>query len=622
MKKIAKILIAISILLNIYVPVYAETDIVSGTFSSSSERLIESAEFVYDETEFVNDSYTYSHSIAKTSLRLAMSAFADTDSGYSKQYQNAYEFMKTMGYDSVLWNDEYTKKPTTDSIGVIAGNKKVTNNSESYTILAIAIRGGNYESEWGGNFNLGKEDLHQGFKIARDATLEFIKKYVKDNTITGNIKIWLTGYSRGAAVANLVGAYLDTNPGLFGKAVNFIPENLYTYCFGTPGCARNLSADKLYNNIFSIVNRNDFVPMIAMEEWGYGRYGKTYYLPSSETNEEYSVLEKNMLASYNKYVTDDYKITADSKKFAEYEYVLTISLLSLGISFRETDTGYYANMGEFLNATAYEMAYVFESPEKYADYGQKELMYYGDVVIGQNRLTEFIDIFRDEVIKRATPLNIVNTISNSESATVNTVMEKIARDSVLATFEKMGLDPQDGTAEVLVSFFINMLGENKLATLIGNSDILGEGHYPELCLAWLEVTDETHLTNKNGTFVIPRGITVLLNDSLIKFDQPPVIKDDRTLVPLRAIFEALGATVDWDGETQTVTSVRGDKEVKLSIGSNVLYVNSQAVELDVPAQLINDRTMVPVRAVAESFDCFVDWDGEQKTVIIEDKTVS
>ena len=167
-----------------------------------------------------------------------------------------------------------------------------------------------------------------------------------------------------------------------------------------------------------------------------------------------------------------------------------------------------------------------------------------------------------------------------------------------------------------------MLGENKLATLIGNSDILGEGHYPELCLAWLEVTDETHLTNKNGTFVIPRGITVLLNDSLIKFDQPPVIKDDRTLVPLRAIFEALGATVDWDGETQTVTSVRGDKEVKLSIGSNVLYVNSQAVELDVPAQLINDRTMVPVRAVAESFDCFVDWDGEQKTVIIEDKTVS
>ena len=622
MKKITNILIAIGILLNIYIPAYAESSVITGTFSSSSERLVEKADFVYDETEFEKDTYTYNHSIAKISVRLAMSAFGDTDSGYSKQYKNAYELMKAMGYKSILWNDEYTKKPTTDSIGVIAGNKKITRNDENYTLLAIAIRGGNYESEWGGNFNVGKNETHKGFEIARDTVVEFVKNYVKDNSITGNLKIWLTGYSRGAAVANLTGAYLDVTPEIFGKSVNFKPENLYTYCFETPGCVRNLSGDKLYNNIFNIVNRNDFVPMVAMEEWGYGRYGKTYYLPSPEMNEEYSGLEKDMQTVYNKYVTDEYKMTADPKKFVEYEYVLAVSLFSFSISLRETDTGYYSNMSEFLKATADELAYVFESPEKYAEKGQKELMYFGEAVIGKNRTTEFINIFKEEVIKRATPSNIMNIISSSGEATVNTVMEKIASDAVIATFEKMGLETQDNTTEVVVSFFISMLGENKLATLIGNSDILGEGHYPELCLAWLEVTDETHLTNKNGTFVIPRGITVLLNDSLIKFDQPPVIKDDRTLVPLRAIFEALGATVDWDGETQTVTSVRGDKEVKLSIGSNVLYVNSQAVELDVPAQLINDRTMVPVRAVAESFDCFVDWDGEQKTVIIEDRTVS
>ena len=622
MKKTINILIAVCVLLNIYISVYAEQNVISGTFSSSSERLVKPTEFMYDETEFANDGYTYSHLLAKTSLRLSMSAFADTFSGYTKQYNNVYEFMNTMGYNSITWNDEYTKKPTTDSIGVITGNKKITVNNQNYTILAIAIRGGNYESEWSGNFNVGKGELHQGFKIARDTVVGFVKNYIKDNSITGDIKIWLTGYSRGAAVANLTGAYLDANPGLFGETVNFRPENLYTYCFETPGCARNLSDDKLYNNIFSIVNRNDFVPMVAMEEWGYGRYGKTYYLPSPETNEEYDELEKNMQTAYNKYVTEAYKITADSKKFTEYEYVISLSLFSFGINIRESDAGHYDAMGEFLSATADELAYVFENPEKYADNGQKELMYFGDAVIGQNKLTEFINVFKEEVVKRATPSNIVNTINGSDEVTVNSVMEKIARDAVLATFEEMELEPKDGTAEVLVSFFVGMLGENKLATLIGNSDILGEGHYPELCLAWLDVTDATHLTNKNGTFVVPRGISVLLNGNLIRFDQPPVIKDDRTLVPLRAIFEALGATVDWDGTTQTVTSVRGDKKVVLTIGNDVLYVNSQEVKLDVPAQLISDRTMVPVRAVAESFDCFVDWDGESQTVIIEEKTVS
>ena len=116
---------------------------------------------------------------------------------------------------------------------------------------------------------------------------------------------------------------------------------------------------------------------------------------------------------------------------------------------------------------------------------------------------------------------------------------------------------------------------------------------------------------------IQREITVILDGSYIIFaDQKPVIKDDRTLIPLRAIFEALGATVDWDDETKTVVSEKGDVEISLTIGSDQLYVNGKAKTIDVPAQIINDRTMVPLRAVAESFGCKVDWVGETKTVII------
>lgn len=112
-------------------------------------------------------------------------------------------------------------------------------------------------------------------------------------------------------------------------------------------------------------------------------------------------------------------------------------------------------------------------------------------------------------------------------------------------------------------------------------------------------------------------ITVVIDGTKLEFpDQKPVIMSDRTLVPLRAIFEALGAEVDWDDETKTVLSKRDDTTISLTIGSDALFVNNVTKLIDVPAQIINDRTMVPIRAIAESFGCDVGWDGRTKTVII------
>ncbi len=115
-----------------------------------------------------------------------------------------------------------------------------------------------------------------------------------------------------------------------------------------------------------------------------------------------------------------------------------------------------------------------------------------------------------------------------------------------------------------------------------------------------------------------QDITVTVNGNAVSFDQPPIIQDSRTLVPLRAIFEAMGASVEWNGETKTVTANRGSDTVSLTIGSNTLYKNDETVTLDVPAQIVNDRTLVPARAVAESFGAFVDWNSETQTVIITD----
>lgn len=105
-------------------------------------------------------------------------------------------------------------------------------------------------------------------------------------------------------------------------------------------------------------------------------------------------------------------------------------------------------------------------------------------------------------------------------------------------------------------------------------------------------------------------ITVYVDKEEIVFDQAPIIQNDRTLVPMRKIFEAMDATVTWEESAQTITSQRGSDVVLMIIGQNQVYKNGKVVyTMDVPAQIINDRTMVPLRAVAEAFDAEVAWDG-------------
>ena len=115
------------------------------------------------------------------------------------------------------------------------------------------------------------------------------------------------------------------------------------------------------------------------------------------------------------------------------------------------------------------------------------------------------------------------------------------------------------------------------------------------------------------------GITVLYNGTRISFHsygQNPALINSRTLVPLRSIFEAMGADVEWDGTTRTATAKRDGVTVKIQIGANEIYKNGSAISVDVPAQLLNSRTMVPARVIAEAFGADVKWNANGKTVLI------
>ena len=113
-----------------------------------------------------------------------------------------------------------------------------------------------------------------------------------------------------------------------------------------------------------------------------------------------------------------------------------------------------------------------------------------------------------------------------------------------------------------------------------------------------------------------KQITVLLDNQKITFEQPPIVENGRTLVPMRAIFEAMGATVDWNNKTQTAIGRINDKVISLTLGSEKTLINSKPYYIDVPVKAINGRTVVPLRFIAESLGAYVEWNGNTSTINI------
>ncbi len=111
-------------------------------------------------------------------------------------------------------------------------------------------------------------------------------------------------------------------------------------------------------------------------------------------------------------------------------------------------------------------------------------------------------------------------------------------------------------------------------------------------------------------------IKVFLNNQELNFDSPPIIDSGNTLVPLRGIFEAMGAQVDWNSITQTATASDGIITVVITLGSTTPTINGTVKPILVPAKIVNDRMMAPLRFVGEAFGGEVAWDSATYTVHI------
>ena len=124
-------------------------------------------------------------------------------------------------------------------------------------------------------------------------------------------------------------------------------------------------------------------------------------------------------------------------------------------------------------------------------------------------------------------------------------------------------------------------------------------------------------TFATAAFANAPQVSVTVDGARVTFaDQQPVIVDGRTLVPINSVFEHMGYEVDWDAYAEEVTITNGEYTVVLTVGSSTFTTNGASRSLDVPVQLIGDRTMLPVRAVLESIGYHVYWDHANRTVMI------
>lgn len=467
----------------------------------------------YDDKYFYHSAWsekkykTYNSNLSTASLCFAMSSFCSNEGGikdYSKKYKNAFEYLINAGFEknSISYNEWYTKKPETNSIGVIAGNKifydKKGNKS---TLIAVAVRGGGYEREWVGNVTLGTKGQHEGFNISKMKVISFLKEYISNQKITGKVKLWITGYSRAGVTANLVaGAINDGYP--LGN-VEISKNDLYAYCFEPPigSLKTEVKNENKYNNIYNIINPNDIVTKVAMSEYGFKRYGTDCFLPERANDSDYEYKLTQMLNYYREindkldahdeigeYIIDDFELYK-----IDIDYLSAFSLNSI---FQKSNN--YSSQAVVLDKFMSRIATDgIKNRNEYVTNFQESIKTICYVCFGGEE-KDLIDKLCEKLnSKESLEDFLVAFTFHGKNGIFNSIKSKItdwAKENNISNLKESDID---NLAKGLSNLFKTLLRNSTLFAAVGiNYDKIFPAHYPELCLSWMMCMDSNYSGKK------------------------------------------------------------------------------------------------------------------------------
>lgn len=250
----------------------------------STQYATSAVSFNMDYRWFFNDNTIYCEDLSIASSLFASAIYQpnslsinDSERKDSTEGTSISEVMDYFGMNNTktIQLDDIYDDTHVSEMGL--GYRTVSYNGEDKNIIIVVVRGTNGTiEEWSSNFEIGKlnnfgtisdwvnSNNHMGFDIAANRIINLVNQYVNDNNLDANDSVyWITGHSRGAAIANIIGAYFENDN-----------KTAYTYTYAAPNTTMDTKAGE-YTTIFNVVNSDDFVPCLPMASWGYTRYGKT-----------------------------------------------------------------------------------------------------------------------------------------------------------------------------------------------------------------------------------------------------------------------------------------------------------------------------------------------------------
>lgn len=459
------------------------------------------ATFTYSDELFTKSGYTYRQDLAEMSLGLAFAAFSSKDSQYSDNYatgnRNFVSMAEQCGFENIQSNKWMFQPAETDSIGINCASKTIRDNGGSYTLIAVGVRGNNYHAEWGGNARLDATGEHKGFALGRDQVLDYLRTYIADTGISGRLKIWIAGYSRSAAVANMVSGALDNGYSL-GEGVSLSPHDLYCYCYETPmGTTKNQVQGRLYDNIQNLVNENDLVTYVAFDNWDFARYGVDHVVPT-KGDDNYLNYKAKMLREFyqipnnggNIYWPDHFQAWGIDPK--------DITSGDLGKIFKVnmTQKEFYADLSEAITTC------LVSSRADYAENMQDFLIaLLGDIFGKADRDTSavamtFAKKLQDNWQKIFYSLTIPGMIKNGTAVRLITgYLVEALQENGIVTYDLEGI-------EAAVAMLVPRLSKMALKypgttmTLLANLVVIMSAHFGESCLAWMRSLPDDYMTSK------------------------------------------------------------------------------------------------------------------------------
>ncbi len=455
--------------------------------------------FTYSDEYFTRSGYEYNHDLAIMTMVLNQTCFASASSstdGWDTANSNFNALAAKCGFENIDCNADAVSHPGGETIGAYAAAKELSVNGVDYTLIALGIRGHNYGGEWYSNFDMGYEGDHAGFADARDKVLSFLKDYVAEYGITGPVKIWLTGYSRGAIAANMVGGELDKGFEI-GEGVSFDTRDLYCYTFETPAGTSDLNCrDAVFCNIHNILNYNDFVPLVSFEAWGHSRYGIDYYLPCRQYDDFYYDLKPEVDAQLKELGWMSI-LGLPIDTIDDFHYI-TLNPLKIGEKSRITQIEYY---DEVLTALFDTMA-----PDRayFVDNLQADIQELSKTLLGIDtaRLMNALGIFGESFVSLDNLSALVASIGTDSSAvdlTVDLFMEAM-QEAQCADYNGDQVRAMMSKLAPLLLDFVKAYPDTAL-TLLGNLIQILNAHFPEIGLTWMRVTPAYFFEAQNPNYV-------------------------------------------------------------------------------------------------------------------------